>query len=242
MKNLIFLADAHINDEPKEILVFQNFLKSIKSSTKALCILGDLFDLWLAKKRLEQNHQSKIINQFRELRMAGVRLIYIEGNRDFHIKRAYLGDPFDKISDDEWVEVFDGKKFYIHHGDRVNVDDAAYHLWKKISKSKFVWSIFNSLPFKVKIAIAGYLERMLRGTNIKHKSCFPQKRFEEFGAKILRKDYYAAVIGHLHKENVLEFNIDSQKKMLYSLPAWKLEKRYLLFEPGREGRFVNYSE
>lgn len=241
MKNLICVADAHIDNDPKEVLAFQHFLKSIKGSAKVLCILGDLFNLWLARKRLEQNYHSEVLDQLRTLRMAGLRLIYIEGNRDFHIKRTYFGDPFDAVADDEWVEVFDGKRFYIHHGDTVNVDDYAYRLWRKISKSKTAWAIFDALPLKVKMAVAGHLEKMLRKTNIKHKSCFPQKRCEEFGENILKEDFNAVIIGHLHQEKTLEFDIDGYKKLLYVLPAWKFEKKYLLFEPGKEGRFVNFS-
>lgn len=241
MKNLVCVADAHINNDSGDIHTFHRFLKSIQPSTKVLCLLGDLFNLWVAKKRLEHGYHREIVDHLRELRLVGIKLIYIEGNRDFHVKRAYYGDPFNEISDEEWVEVFDGKRFYIHHGDKVNVDDKAYRLWRKISKSRLAWKLFNALPFRAKTLASGKLEKMLSKTNIKHKSYFPQKRCEEYGERILNGNYYAAIIGHLHEEKILRFNVKGQQKLLYSLPAWKFEKRYLLFEPGQEGRFINFT-
>jgi UDP-2,3-diacylglucosamine hydrolase len=242
MKNLIFIADAHIDDDSEEVHAFARFLKSIQPSTKMLCLLGDLFNLWFATKRLEHGYHGEILDHLRELRLVGIKLIYVEGNRDFHIKRAYYDDPFNEISDEEWVEVFEGKRFYMHHGDKVNVDDHAYRIWRRLSKSKLTWKLFDILPFGAKTSVAGKLEKMLSKTNIKHKSYFPQKRCEEYGERILRAEYHAAVIGHLHQEKILRFDINGQQKSLYSLPAWKLEKRYLLFEPGKEGRFVSFTE
>ncbi len=221
---------------------FQRFLKSIQPSTKVLCLLGDLFNLWVAKKRLEHKYHGEILDHLRKLRLMGIKLIYIEGNRDFHVKRAYYSDPFNEVSDEEWVEVFEGKRFYMHHGDTVNIDDYFYRLWRKFSKSRITWKLFNALPFKAKTLVAGNLEKMLSKTNIKHKSYFPQRRCEEYGQRILSAGFHAAVIGHLHQEKILRFDINGQQKLLYSLPAWKLEKRYLLFEPGKEGRFVSFIE
>ena len=241
MKNLVFIADAHLEDKGREVSAFRNFLQSLIATTHTLAILGDLFDLWIAKKRLEQEYHSMIVDQLRVLRMSGVRLIYVEGNRDFHIKHCYQGDPFDVVSNDGHVEEFDSRRFYLHHGDMVNVDDRMYLLWRRFSKSRAIWKIFNSLPLNAEAVIAKNLEKRLRGSNIKYKSCFPHEKCSKFARRILEKDHQIAVIGHLHKEGIFEFAINGEKKFLYSLPAWKDEMKYLLFEPGREGRFVSFS-
>ncbi|MEW5806983.1 MAG: metallophosphoesterase [Acidobacteriota bacterium] len=240
MKNLVFVADAHINENPKEVSIFRNFLQKTYPTTGTLCILGDLFDLWVAKKRLEQDYHSNIIDQLRALKMAGVRLLYIEGNRDFHIRHCYLGDPFDAVSNGELAEEFDGRRFYLSHGDMVNTDDKAYLFWRRISKSRFVWRSFNVLPLSAEAVMAKKIKRMLKETNIKYRSYFPYDKCRAFGERMLNKSFDIVVIGHLHKQEIFEFNINGSRRLLYSMPAWKDEKRYLLFEPGKEGRFVDF--
>ncbi len=241
MRNLVFVADAHIENRAKDVFAFRDFLRDMLPCTHTLVILGDLFNLWIAKKRLEQDYHSEIINQLRVMRMSGVRLIYLEGNRDFHIRHCYLGDPFDEVSDNDFKEEFDGRCFYLHHGDMVNRDDKMYLLWRRFAKSRAIWKLFNIFPLSVEVMIARNLERALRGSNVKHKSYFPSDRCREFAECIFQKGFDIAVIGHLHREEALEFSVNGRKKYFYSLPAWKEEKRYLLFEPGRDGKFVNFS-
>jgi len=240
MKNLVFVADAHIENNARDVHSFRNFLKEISATTQTLAILGDLFNLWIAKKRLEQDYHSEIIDQLRVLKMNGMKLIYIEGNRDFHIKHCYQGDPFDTVSGDECAEEFDGKRFYLHHGDGVNVNDRSYRLWRRFAKSNAVWRLFNSFPLSAEAAIARNVEKLLKGSNIKHKSSFPYDKCKQFAEDVLKKGFDIAVIGHLHKAESFAFTINGGKKFLYSLPAWKNDKKYLLFEPGGEGRFVDF--
>ena len=95
----IFLADAHLNQEDVHT---RNFLALADKATEEkvpLVLLGDVFDLWFGNPGLTFGFQKPIIKQLRNLRREGLRLYYVEGNRDFYLKREHEGTTFDVVSE-----------------------------------------------------------------------------------------------------------------------------------------------
>src|SRR5258706_690872 len=228
MGPLVFVADAHLTRDDPEVGAFVAFLRSGAKGASILCILGDLFNIWLGKPKFALPHHIEILEALEGLRRDGVRLLYIEGNRDFHLRRTHLGKPFDEVSEDPLTVAYAGRRFCAAHGDAINQEDRQYLAWKAFSKSTPVYGAFSLLPGSWGMALGESLERKLAGTNLKHKSRFPTEQCVGFAKKILEKGSEALVLGHFHEERRIAVDGEERSgRSVYVLPAWRLGHRCL---------------
>lgn len=234
---IVFVSDAHIEGEKDEIQIFLAFLNQLKGSIRVLYILGDLFNLWLGPKKMIMPYQEPIIQAFQQLVTSGVMVKYVEGNRDYYLSESYLGSPFTEISSSYLEERIGGKKFYLAHGDMINHRDKPYRYWRKLSRSRVFYTVFNLLPSQAGIFLANYLEKKFRGTNRKHKSYFPMESCREFAQLVFDQGYDRIILGHFHQERVISFNSNGSEKLLYILPDWKTQRKFLQFDVQGEGKF-----
>jgi len=85
----IFLADAHLNQDDIHSRYFLALADRVAEEKVPLFLLGDVFDLWFGNPGLTFGFQKPIIEHLRKLRREGLRLYYVEGNRDFYLKREH---------------------------------------------------------------------------------------------------------------------------------------------------------
>ena len=87
------IADAHIGGPggPAEPLVEQ--LEELGSGVPGhLVLMGDLFHVWVGQRSYETPEIRQVVAALAELRVAGWRIDYIEGNRDFFIGNVFMLD------------------------------------------------------------------------------------------------------------------------------------------------------
>jgi UDP-2,3-diacylglucosamine hydrolase len=239
MGPLVFVADAHLTRDDAEVDAFVAFLRSGAHGASILCILGDLFNIWLGKPKFALPHHRKVVGALEDLRGGGVRLLYVEGNRDFHLRRTHLGRPFDEVAEDSLVVSYEGRRICAAHGDAVNLEDRQYRAWKAFSKSTPVYGAFSLLPGKWGMALGESLERRLAGTNLKHKSRFPEEPCLAFARKAFAEGSEALVLGHFHEERHLPVaGASGSLRSVYVLPAWRLGHRCLIVEGDTPPRFA----
>jgi UDP-2,3-diacylglucosamine hydrolase len=223
----------------EELGSFVRFLDSLAGNTGILYMLGDIFNIWLGSRRFEMDHMTPVLEALRRLASRGVRIRYVEGNRDFHIDDGYLRDPFEAVVPDGEALEFGGRRFWFTHGDLVNEADRQYRLWRRLSKNRALWAIVSSLPSRAGTGLANALEGRLRGTNVKHKSYFPEEACERYGARLVAEGYDRILIGHIHMERTIAVSGGSRSGVLISLPDWRSSHRYLRYTPEGEERFVD---
>src|SRR5262245_45530760 len=170
MSDLVVVADTHLVRRDAELDAFVRFLDSLAGRTAVLYHLGDLFNIWLGKRRFEMAHMRPVLDAFRRLKAAGTSVRLVEGNRDFHVEDGYLDDPFDRVVPEGEAFEFAGRHFWVSHGDLVNDADRQYRTWRRFSKSRGVWAAVSLLPSAAGVALGNALEARLRGTNLRHKS------------------------------------------------------------------------
>jgi UDP-2,3-diacylglucosamine hydrolase len=236
---IVFVSDAHIEGEAGEVGDFLAFLDRLKGSTKTLYILGDLFNLWLGPKRMTMPYQKPVIEAFHQLATSGIAIKYVEGNRDYYLAESYLGSPFKEVSTSYLEETIGGKRFYLSHGDLINYRDKPYRFWRKFSRSSIFYTGFNLLPPQTGISVANHLEKKLRGTNRKHKSYFPIEICKEYAHHIFSRGYDRIILGHFHDERMIPFTLDGSEKLLYILPDWKTQRKFLRFDEKGEGTVLS---
>jgi UDP-2,3-diacylglucosamine hydrolase len=234
---LIFVADPHIESK-NEQKYFLRFLQYIKVCKNSLYILGDLFSIWIGT--FKRDYHRSVIDYLENLKNSGIKIGYVEGNRDYQIAKKFKGIIFNEADDIFLEEYYAGKRVYISHGDLVNIKDKQYRLWRLLSKNRISSYILNIFPKRLSRVMANKIERILRKTNIKHKSYFPEEECKYFSKELFLKGYDIVILGHFHREEIIKIPIDGKEKIIYTLPDWKTTHRYLFIDKNGNGEFRDF--
>jgi UDP-2,3-diacylglucosamine hydrolase len=241
--SLILVSDLHLNPtSPERNQQFLHFLSDAKEQNHQIIILGDLFDLWFGWPDLQFEFQAPILLQMKELVADGLILDYVEGNRDFGIKR-YAGTIFRSVFEDGCELQWGGWQIYLEHGDRINRDDLPYRTFRKLSKNAFTFFLLDHLPSAFLLKSAERLEKKLKGTNLRYKQNYPELHCKRFREQRFQLGSEIVVVGHFHQERKVESSQNSKTVLFYNLPGWEEGFRYLVI-PEKPGLpfFQDWSE
>ncbi|MFQ5671017.1 MAG: UDP-2,3-diacylglucosamine diphosphatase [Acidobacteriota bacterium] len=236
MNDLVFVADVHLEETDPESQPFSAFLRSLAGNTRVCVIVGDLFNVWLAKPRFMSPSQSRLLDVLRDVASRGVRFKYVEGNRDYFVAENWEGDPFVQVATSTLTEQAGPNRLLVAHGDLINAADRPYRAWRALSRSLPVRFFLSLLPSVTGRRLASRLEHKLRGTNQRHKTSLPQEQFKKYARRALDSGHQGVVLGHFHQE--LAMPVDGGT--LWVLPDWRSGRRYLRFGPDGQGRFVGF--
>lgn len=234
MDRLYVVGDGHIDRSEVGLADFLRFLDQVKGPGRTLCILGDLFDVWLGIPKLLAPYHRRVLDKLHEVRAAGTVVKYAEGNRDFFLAR-FQDRPFAQVGSEHLEEEIGGRRLFLAHGDLVNSLDRQYLLWRRFSKTSAGRLLMTLLPGAVGRRLAYGLEAWMRGRNLNHKMQFPEAECLRFCRSVFKNRYDAVVFGHFHQERRLVLREDDQERAIYILPAWKESRRYLVFDGRGQG-------
>lgn len=237
--DLVFVGDVHLERDDPHLPDFLDFLDGLRREASRVVFLGDLFNLWIGRGDLEQQHHREVLEALRELRRAGLGVVYVEGNRDYRIARAHARDALDVATDGGVVERFGGLSLFAIHGDLANRRDRQYRTWRRVSRSAPFWLAFNLLPRATRARIADGLETRMRGTNLEYKREFPEAEVRDYAAGYLGQGHDVVVLGHFHEEHRLEAVPPSPPGRIFVLPEWKQSRRHLRVGPDGTVEFVD---
>jgi UDP-2,3-diacylglucosamine hydrolase len=156
----LFISDLHLSaDAPRLTHLFLNFLQHSARDAEALYILGDLFESWIGDDDETPFHQ-QIATALAELTANGVKTYFMPGNRDF-----LLGERFIEktgcipLADPTLISLY-GIPTLLTHGDSLCTLDKKYLTFRRLTRMRFLQSLFLKLPLSLRKKIACYL----RGT------------------------------------------------------------------------------
>lgn len=147
---VIIVSDIHIRDEHDDRhKLFCDLLDSLNANnSKTIVLNGDIFDFCFGPAQFYQKKFTHIGSRLSNLSKAGVEVIFVEGNHEFHIKNiAWDGVHYPK-QDNFLIETSDAKKILLCHGDTI-VEDVKYRLFRNFVKSRFTKFFVNLLPGSV---------------------------------------------------------------------------------------------
>jgi len=223
---IIFLADAHLKGEgePAEIEIIK-FLDSLKG-VDCLVILGDLFDFWIARNSVARARHQSVLTALKRVSGQGTRIIYVEGNHDFSMGSFFTEELGATVVEAEALLTLDKKKFYLSHGDTVDMTDG-YRRWRGFLRSPLFSFLTMVLPSSVVWSIAARLSDRSRSYDTKGPALDGQLR--EYAKKKLAEGADFAVMAHSHLAGVHEVG-----RGTYANPGgWQGERTYLLYEKGK---------
>jgi UDP-2,3-diacylglucosamine hydrolase len=236
-RDLVFIGDVHLERGDPAVGDFVAFLDRLSHTAERIVLMGDLFRIWIGG--LEQPHQSAVIDRMGQLARRGVRVRYIEGNRDYRVGSGRAGGVLDRVSDRALVEEFGGRRLYVAHGDGIHPQDVAYRTWRAFSRSSPLWAVFGLLPRGVRARLADAVERRMAGTNQAFKQEFPEAVVRAFADPYLAAGHDAVVLGHFHVEKDLDAGPGHPGRRILVLPEWKGSRRHLRVSPRGDIAFVD---
>ncbi|WP_243369995.1 UDP-2,3-diacylglucosamine diphosphatase [Geotalea sp. SG265] len=162
----IFIADAHLrNAADANYRMLLRFLATLEGNTGTLYILGDLFEFWIGYRRPAFPHYQPVLEQLLKLARSGTRIVYFEGNHDFHMGPYFTETLRASVHPGPAVIDMDGKRVFLCHGDQINRRDYRYRLLRGVLHCRLTRMIVPLVPVGLASSIA---DRMSRQSSSKH--------------------------------------------------------------------------
>lgn len=145
-----FLSDIHLKDpNERNGKILLRFLHSLRDKNPAqvhLFLLGDIFDLWVGGHNYFAEKFKPLIQALKDLKAAGAKITFIEGNHDMHIENFFQK----KLGIEVFVEAqyyqFDGVTVRCEHGDKINQNDIAYKRYRRFVRNPLIKQLAIHLP------------------------------------------------------------------------------------------------
>lgn len=160
MKNKIyFLSDAHLGskshpDSRETERRLCRWLESVRQDARAIYLLGDIFDYWFEYRHVVPKGYTRLLGKLSELTDSGVEIHFFIGNHDIWLT-DYLSVECGLILHFEpLVTEFDGKRFFLAHGDGLGDDSRSFHLLRKIFHSRFLRLCFSAVHPRLTLPLA----------------------------------------------------------------------------------------
>lgn len=203
MKKTFFFSDVHfgLNDKAQEKLKEQRvlkFLSHVEENGDQLFIMGDLFDYWFEYNYVVPRGYHHILSKLATMVENGITIRYIAGNHDFWLKDFFPNDLGIEVFTEPFGMTIHGKRFYLHHGDGLALNDTGYRILKKILRSPVSIFLFSLLHPDWTAPIA-------RGSSKTSRAYTGNKDFGEtdgmiqFADEKIREGFDFVVMGHRHK-------------------------------------------
>ena len=200
---IFVIGDSHVgladgNERP--LIEWIDRLEAKKP--KALVLNGDLFHYFIAHEKFRTSSVDNVFSRLRALRDAGVPVHYVEGNRDFFLKKSFVEDAVTDIAL-ELPIVAGAKKYLIVHGDMINDRDLPYRFWRRASKNPISKFGVNFIPKTIARRFVDSVEARLSKSNFKHKSRLPVELMQEYAKKRSTEGFTDVILGHFHEKTVI---------------------------------------
>lgn len=220
--SVAIIADSHLGDPRGDVDLFVEQLRALPGQgCTHLVLLGDIFHVWVGSEKFETSEVRRVVPELRALRRQGVRVDYVEGNRDFFLQGSPYADALDHVGLEVAFEA-GGEHCLAVHGDGLNDRDHQYRFWRWLSKSPpSRWAILG-LPQSWAQRFVHGTEARLSNTNFKHKRQIPEQPIRRYGERRLGPDAHRHLfLGHFHEPH----RFDVEGGTIHVLDAWFNSKR-----------------
>jgi len=194
------IADAHLGGPGGQAAPLVAQLDALAGQgAEHLVVMGDLFQGWVGLRRFETPEVAAVVAALGRLRAAGVRVDYIEGNRDFFLAEGPYARVFDSVTGEVAFEA-GGVRYLAVHGDGLDRRDWQYQFWRRASKSAPSRFVLARTPRRLARRLVASTERRLARTNRRHKRKVPEPVIRAYAERRLAEGHDVLLLGHFHEE------------------------------------------
>jgi UDP-2,3-diacylglucosamine hydrolase len=236
------LADLHLGQVAGDYQRFAALLVELpQRKVGELVLAGDVFRTLVGLPRFWSPSVREALGLLTQLRQQGVRVVWVEGNRDFFLHTQAM-DPYRDRFVPSYGFAAGGRRFLVEHGDLINRQDRQYRLWRTISKSHLAFWGARLIPKVVAQSIVTRTEQALAKTNFSYRRVLPEQDLVREARKHFACGVDVVFWGHFHRF----WSFAEGEKQAYVLPAWQEEGTVVYIEDdgsfswaGGGGQFVD---
>ncbi len=235
-KKIYFISDFHLgvpndSDSRKREDKIISWLNSISNDVQILYLMGDVFDYWFEYKEVVPRGYVRLLGKLAELSDAGVELHYFTGNHDMWV--------FDYLPKEIGLQIhrapiqkeYNGKKFFLGHGDGLGPGDFGYKFIKKVFANKLAQWLFARVHPNTGIGLMKFFSRKSRiatGTSDDLYLGDDKEWLMIYSREVLQKEHYDYFIfGHRHLP--LDKQLNGQSRYI-NLGEWINHFTYAVFD------------
>jgi UDP-2,3-diacylglucosamine hydrolase len=219
---MIIVTDAHLTQASCSSQDFFRMLATLEKSDHDIIFLGDVFDLWIALPRYEEEIHRRFLEWCRTQK-ARRQIGFIEGNHEFFIaeeRAAY----FSWCTHGTWRSETGG--LVLTHGDRINPVDKNYLRFRRLTRNKLAKFSMRFLPFGPRMA--NLLKLQLKKTSEQFRHQIPYAEIRRFAAENFLDGVSTIFVGHFHRDYHFRY---SKSQTLYTVPDWHTSQKVTVFDP-----------
>jgi UDP-2,3-diacylglucosamine hydrolase len=227
---ILFIADAHLkgmNDPYQNKL--SALLNRMAEEIDSLFILGDLFEFWVGDHPILHHQYREILNSIEKVKNLNKRIVYLEGNHDFHLENYFKKKLKAEVFPDAHVESINGMNFYFSHGDLANTSDLKYLLLRTFLRTFLFRNIIKLIPYSIVWKTGMFFASM--GQNNWGQ---PDKKLQEYLRRFAEKIFYEnidnVILAHSHFPETRMVSVNGRKCMYINVGGWKPDMYYLIYD------------
>jgi UDP-2,3-diacylglucosamine hydrolase len=140
-----------------------------------------------------------IIDVLERMHQQGTKLVYVEGNHDFHLGPVFTDRLACQVLPEGGCIELDGKKVFLSHGDLANPADKSYRRLRAFLRSGLIRTLLRLAPNSLTMAIANRGSYNSRKNAGERRNRWPAREIlRPYAETILAEGYQALVTGHYH--------------------------------------------
>ncbi len=225
VKRLI-IADSHVGQIDGDWEAMCSLVRAAPArGVSEIIYLGDGFQYLIGMSKFWTTGVLEVLEAWRDVRSQGVRIVVVEGNRDFFLDAPELANEID------WgglrYEFKAGPTAYrLDHGDRVNSRDFQYRFWSSVSKSSPARLWARLLPRRLAVSIVRRMEAHLATTNKKYRYTKPITDLKKSAESAWSEGIDVLFWGHFHTP----WEWRSGEHLAMIIPAWLETRKSVLVD------------
>ena len=203
MKSIFFFSDVHLGmqDKAREKEKEQrllSFLDHVSKHAEQLFILGDLFDYWFEYKHVIPRGYHNVLAKLSSITEQGIPTHYLAGNHDFWLRDFFPNELGIHIYKEPFAITLKNKKFFLHHGDGLALNDTGYKILKKIFRSSISIKLYSLIH-------PDWTAPLAKGTSNKSREYTGNKDYGEtdgmlmYAEEKIQEGFDFVIMGHRHR-------------------------------------------
>ena len=170
-KKIYFASDFHLGipdhtsslEREKKLVAW---LDMARTDAAEIFLMGDLFDFWFEYKTAIPRGYARLLGKIAEITDAGIPVHLFRGNHDMWAFDYLTKELNIQLHRDPEFREFNGKHFYLAHGDGLGPGDKGYKFIKKVFANPFNQWLFRQLHPDFGIRMALFWSRKSRSASI----------------------------------------------------------------------------
>lgn len=229
----IFIADAHLSSpDDHNYRALLRFLASLEGNTEMLYIMGDLLDFWVGFPSQPFRQYDVLLDALLSLKRSGCRLVYFEGNHDFHLGPVFREHLGAEIHAGPSIQTVQGKRLFLCHGDQINRADHGYRMLRRVLRNRFSEALVRHVPPNVALRIKDRLQHASKaGYQCKSARWDYRRIVSDFAHSVRSLGCVGLVTGHFHLAYCEE--LGGSPFTILALGDWMEQFSYGEMEGGR---------